>query len=84
MLYKRKLAKLDVIDDLMAGSLLITWQKPAPLIEGYRITATVPDYAQWFEHLARDLDRRLTTPGDAHPAITGPRADAQANETATG
>ena len=69
VLYKRKLAKLDLIDDLMAGSLLVTWQKLAPLIEGYRVSASVPDYAQWFEHLAQQLDARLTSLGEAHPSI---------------
>lgn len=76
VLYKRGLAKLDLIDDLMAGSLLVTWRKVAPLIEGYRASANVPDYAQWFEHLARDLDRRLTDLGEAHPSIApGVRRD---------
>jgi hypothetical protein len=45
----------------------------APLIEGYRASANVPDYAQWFEHLARDLDRRLSDLGEAHPSLA-PRA----------
>ncbi len=76
VLYKRKLAKLDLIDDLMAGSLLVTWQKLAPLIEGYRVTASVPDYAQWFEHLARKLDARLTSLGEVHPSIAPRSSDA--------
>jgi len=69
VLYKRGHAKLDLLDDLFAGSLLLTWRKLRPLIEGYRVHAAVPDYAQWFEYLARALDTRLTARGEIHPSI---------------
>ena len=59
VLYKRGLAPLDLLDDLFAGSLLVTWAKVKPLVHGYRAEAGVPDYAQWFERLAGDLERRV-------------------------
>ncbi len=74
VLHKRGLAELDLIDDLFAGSLLITWRKLRPIIEGYRVSSGVPDYGQWFEHVARALDRRLTSRGETHPSIDDPSA----------
>jgi hypothetical protein len=64
--YKRGVAKLDLLDDLFAGSLLLMWSKLGPLIRGYRMATTVPDYGLRFEALARDLDARLTARGEVH------------------
>jgi hypothetical protein len=72
VLYKRGHAKLDLLDDLYAGSLLITWRKVGPFIIGYRAQANLPDYAQWFERLARALDKRLTELGEVHPSLNDP------------
>ena len=67
--YKRGVAKLDHLDDLFAGSLLLTWAKLAPLIRGYRAHANVADYGLRFEALARALDGRLNARGEAHTAF---------------
>ena len=67
--HKRGVAKLDLLDDLFAGSLLLMWSKLAPLIRGYREHATVHDYGLRFEGLARALDARLTARGEAHAAF---------------
>lgn len=64
--YKRGVARLDLLDDLFAGSLLLMWSKLAPLIRGYRAAHNVRDYGLRFEALARDLDARLTARGEAH------------------
>jgi hypothetical protein len=72
VLYKRGHAKLDLLDDLFAGSLLITWRKVGPFIIGYRAQGNLPDYAQWFERLARALDNRLTELGETHPTLNDP------------
>ena len=53
VLYQRGTAKLDLLDDLFAGSLVLTWTKVAPLIRGYRAAANVHDYGLRFEALAR-------------------------------
>jgi hypothetical protein len=76
VLYKRGHASLDLLDDLFAGSVLISWRKLAPVIHGYRQRARTPDYAQWFEHLAQALDARLTGLGEVHPTLnrTAPTA----------
>ena len=69
VLYKRGMAKLDLLDDLFAGSLLLSWKKLAPLVRGYRVSANVPDYGLRFEALARALDARLTANGEPHVAF---------------
>jgi hypothetical protein len=72
VLYKRGHASIELLDDLFAGTVLVSWRKLAPLIRGYRLREGTPDYAQWFEHLARALDRRLTALGEIHPEIDEP------------
>ena len=67
--YKRGVARIDLLDDLMAGSLLLTWSRLAPLIRGYRLYANVHDYGLRFERLARAMDDRLTARGWAHEAF---------------
>jgi hypothetical protein len=68
--YKRGIAKLDLLDDLFAGSLLLMWSKVAPLVRGYRAHANVYDYGLRFEQLAEALDARLNARGEAHAAIS--------------
>lgn len=74
LLYKRGLAKLDFLDDLVAEPTLMTWNKIAPLVYGFRVRAQTPGWSQWHEGLARALDRRLTELGEPHPAIAPPSA----------
>ena len=64
--HKRGVAKLDLLDDLFAGSLLLMWGKVAPLVRGYRAAANVADYGLRFEALAKALDARLTARGEPH------------------
>jgi type I site-specific restriction endonuclease len=72
LLYKRGFAKIDFMDDLLSSSTLITWNKIAPIIYGYRAKANAPDWSRWHEALARALDKRLTELGRPHPAIEQP------------
>jgi hypothetical protein len=67
--YKRGVAKLDLLDDLFAGSLLLMWSKVAPLIRGYREHHNVQDYGLRFEALARALDLRLSARNEPHAAF---------------
>lgn len=80
VLYKRGHAKLDLLDDLMAGYLLMTWNQLAPIIRGYRVKANVPDYGRRFELLARALDQRLTARGEAHAAVDDSEPSGSAGE----
>lgn len=69
VLYKRGMAKLDLLDDLFAGSLVLSWTKVAPLVRGYRLAANVHDYGLRFEALARALDEHMTAHGEPHVAV---------------
>ena len=69
VLYKRGTAKLDLLDDLFAGSLVLTWSKVAPLVRGYRDAANVHDYGLRFEALALALHERLDALGEPHVAV---------------
>ncbi len=84
VLYKRGHASLDLLDDLFASTVLVSWRKLGPLIVGYRQREGMPDYGQWFEHLARALDARLTRLGEAHPAIDPPEPAPGPTATASG
>ena len=57
---------------LPAETLLVTWRKVGSFIICYRAQANLPDYAQWFERLARQLDKRLTELGEVHPPSMTP------------
>ena len=69
VLYKRRMAKLDLLDDLFAGSLVLSWTKVAPLVRGYRVAANVHDYGLRFEALAKALDEHMTEHGEPHAAV---------------
>ena len=69
VMYKRGVAKLDVLDDLFAGSLVLMWSKVAPFVRGYRESANVHDYGVRFEALAHALAARLEARGEPHVAI---------------
>ena len=67
LLYKRGLAKLDFLDDLIAEPTLMTWNKIAPIVYGFRVKERTPGWSQWHEALALALDKRLTAIGEDHP-----------------
>ena len=69
VMYKRGMAKLDLLDDLFAGSLVLMWSKVSPLVHGYRAAANVHDYGLNFEALAKALDIRMTERGEPHAAV---------------
>jgi hypothetical protein len=69
LLYKRGLASIELLDDLLASPVLVTWNKLAPIEMGYRAKYDSPDWAEWFEKLARALDSRLTELGEPHMSV---------------
>ena len=64
LLYKRRLAPIGLLDDIMSGPLTISWRKVAPIWIGYRRKYQRPMMAEWFELLATDMEKRL-----AHEAL---------------
>jgi hypothetical protein len=59
LLLKRKLAPIDLIDDLLSGPILLAWPKAEPIWIGFRKQYGVPAAAEWFEYLHRAIVQRL-------------------------
>ncbi len=59
LLYKRGLAPLDLLDDLLSGPITSTWKKVKPLWVGLRAENSQPQWAEWFELLSEDMIKRL-------------------------
>jgi hypothetical protein len=72
LMYKRGLAKIDFLDDLVAEPTLMTWNKIAPIVYGYRAKEALPGWSQWHEALAVAFDKRLTELGEPHLALSRP------------
>ncbi len=58
-LYKRGLAPLELLDDLLSGPITSCWGKIGPLWIEYRKKRDRPMMAEWFELLATDMEKRL-------------------------
>jgi hypothetical protein len=59
LLLKRKLAPIDLIDDLLSGPILLAWPKARPIWVGFRAHYGVPAAAEWFEFLHEAIVQRL-------------------------
>jgi hypothetical protein len=68
LLYKRKLARIELLDDIMSGPLTASWRKTAPIWTGARRKYQQPMLAEWFELLATDMEKRLARLQPAGPA----------------
>ncbi len=60
LLLKRKLAPIDLIDDLLSGPILLAWPKARPIWLGFREQYGVPAAAEWFEFLYHAIVERLS------------------------
>jgi len=58
LLVKRKLAGMDLVDDLLSSDILSTWQKMKPLAEGDRKKSARPQAWEWFEYLYNEMKKR--------------------------
>jgi hypothetical protein len=73
LLLKRKLAPIDLIDDLLSGPILLAWPKAEPIWVGFRAQHGVPAAAEWFEYLHSAIVERLATQKERQAArTTGP------------
>jgi len=73
VLYKRRLAPIELLDDIMSGPLTTGWRKAAPIWEGYRRKHNRPMMAEWFELLATDMEKRLARIGSRKSSGEAPR-----------
>ncbi len=62
LLLKRKLAPIDLLDDLLGGVVLLAWPKVNPIWVGFRAKYDMPDAAEWFEYLYDAIAHRLPQP----------------------
>ena len=59
LLYKRNLAPLDLLDDMLSGNLIRAWERSEPAILGMRQALHEPQVGEWFEYLYRAMEKRL-------------------------
>ncbi len=83
LLYKRGLASLDLLDDLLSNPVLSFWNATAVVTVGYRSKHDAPQILESLELLARAMDQRLTELGERHPPFRegwGPAPDGSADD----
>jgi hypothetical protein len=71
LLLKRKLAPIDLLDDLLSGPILLAWPKARPIWVGFRAHYGVPAAAEWFEFLHDAIVRRSGGLREAKPPRAG-------------
>lgn len=59
LLYKRKLAPLELLDDLNSGPIITSWRKVKPIWVGLRAEFEQPQWSEWFEMLSDAMAKRL-------------------------
>ena len=58
ILAKRRLAKVELIDDLFGYPVIKTWEKVALPVKGLRETDKAPGICEWFEYLYNEMKKR--------------------------
>jgi hypothetical protein len=58
VLLHKKLVDIDLIDDLMSESIIVTWEKMKPIVEGYRKQYGFKKDLVWFENLYNEIKKR--------------------------
>ena len=66
LLYKRRLAPLDLIDDLLSAPIIQSWHKAGPILVGMRAESG-PQWAEWYELLYNAMAERLARLEQKHP-----------------
>jgi hypothetical protein len=63
LLYRRKLAPIDLLDDLLSAPIVTTWRKVGPIWRGMREEYRQPQWVEWFELLNNAIEERLADAG---------------------
>jgi hypothetical protein len=58
VLLKRKLIDISLVDDLFSGAIKSIWEKNKPFVEAWRKRVNRPQYAEWFEYLYNEMQKR--------------------------
>ncbi len=56
---KRRLARIELLDDLLSSQIIIVWERLEALIRGTRQKFGAPQIAEWFEYLHGEMKKRL-------------------------
>lgn len=64
LLLKRGLAKIDLLDDLLSGPIIQSWEKTEPITVGYRKKHSKPQIVEWYEYLYKAMKKRLIELGE--------------------
>jgi len=59
LLLKRRLAPLELLDDLLSGPILLAWPKARPIWVGMRAQHNQPSWAEWFESFYEAMVKRM-------------------------
>lgn len=54
---KRGLIDVSMVDDLMSEAIISFWRKSKPLVYETRIRANLPQYGEWVEYLATEVEK---------------------------
>jgi hypothetical protein len=53
-----KLVNVPLLQHLVSGSTVSTWEKMKPVIEGHRQKTNQPQFCEWFEYLYNEMKKR--------------------------
>src|SRR3989304_8123974 len=67
LLYKRGLAPLELLDDLLSGPIVSAWQKLKPIWVGLREEYGQPQWVEYYEMLGDAMTERLARLWGKHP-----------------
>jgi hypothetical protein len=67
VLHQRKVARLDLLDELLTASIFEAWERCAPIILGERERTRTPQKYVAFERLVGLLEARLASRGASRP-----------------
>ena len=59
LLLKRRLAPLELLDDLLSGPILLAWPKARPIWVGLRAQYNQPSWGEWFEFFHDAMVKRM-------------------------
>lgn len=60
VLVHRRIAPLQLVQDLVGGIAIVTWRKLEPWLTELRIEQSNPSDSEWFQWLVEQLERRQT------------------------
>ncbi len=57
-----RLVNIDLVQHLISGPIVSTWEKMKPVIEGCRQKMNQPQFCEWFEYLYNEMKKREQRP----------------------